>query len=58
MRDPALLFDLDGTLVDSIYQHVLGSAIRAYFLAMVITWRRVLVETATWARSSASDPAA
>jgi beta-phosphoglucomutase-like phosphatase (HAD superfamily) len=29
MRDPALLFDLDGTLVDSVYQHVLGSAIRA-----------------------------
>src|SRR5437867_3879526 len=24
MRGPALLFDLDGTLVDSVYQHVLA----------------------------------
>jgi beta-phosphoglucomutase-like phosphatase (HAD superfamily) len=26
MRGPALLFDFDGTLVDSMYQHVLGRA--------------------------------
>jgi beta-phosphoglucomutase-like phosphatase (HAD superfamily) len=25
LRGPAFLFDLDGTLVDSVYQHVLAS---------------------------------
>ncbi|MGA9775435.1 MAG: HAD family hydrolase, partial [Candidatus Dormiibacterota bacterium] len=30
-RQPALLFDLDGTLVDSVYQHVLA-------------WRRAIAD--------------
>src|SRR4029453_15330023 len=38
-NDPALLFDLDGTLVDSVYQHVLA-------------WREALedtgIELAVW----------
>jgi beta-phosphoglucomutase-like phosphatase (HAD superfamily) len=39
---PAFLFDLDGTLIDSVYEHVL-------------TWREALremqIELSTWPRS-------
>ena len=36
MRYPAMVFDLDGTLVDSVYQHVLA-------------WREALEEAgSTW----------
>ena len=42
MRTPAFLFDLDGTLVDSVYQHVLA-------------WREALAEeSASSCRSGAS----
>ena len=40
-RRTALVFDLDGTLVDSVYQHVLA-------------WHRALLETGIELRSGAS----
>jgi Predicted phosphatase/phosphohexomutase len=41
---PALLFDLDGTLVDSVYQHVLA-------------WREALGARRDLARGVADPPA-
>ena len=40
MADPAFLFDLDGTLVDSVYQHVLAwrEALEAAGIQLAV-WR-------------------